>query len=85
MQCILARIYSKPQVQEMLKALRHVTLPNGQAAFSVKRLDAGYEVKHVPSGRIVFIAMIGRRAYLVKHADNLFALTIYSETKSQQN
>lgn len=68
----IRRIYSKPQVQEMLKALRLVMLPNGQAAFSVKRLDAGYEVKHVPSERIVFTAMIGTRAYLVKHADNLF-------------
>ena len=62
----IARIYSKPQVQQMLKALRQANV------FTVERLELGYEVKHTPSGKMVFKAMIGSRDYLVRHADNLF-------------
>ena len=62
----ISRIYSKPQVQQMLKALRQAKV------FTIERLDAGYEVKHTQSGKMVFRAMTGSRAYLVRHADNLF-------------
>ena len=62
----ISRIYSKPQVQQMLKALRQAQV------FTVERLNSGYEVKHTKSGKMVFRAMNGSRAYLVRHADNLF-------------
>jgi hypothetical protein len=64
---MIARIYTKPQVQGMLKALRQA------GVFTIEKTGMGYEVKHTKSDIIVFKAMNGSRAYLVRHADNLFA------------
>jgi len=62
----ISRVYSKPQVQAMLKALRHA------GVFTVERLESGYEVKHTASDKTVYRAMVGSQGYLVRHADNLF-------------
>tara|TARA_S200002703_G_C3645906_1_gene198252 strand:+ start:104 stop:310 length:207 start_codon:yes stop_codon:yes gene_type:complete len=64
---MVSRIYTKPQVQAMLKALRQAQI------FSVEKVRMGYEVKHTKSGLLVFKAINGRNSYLVRHADNLFA------------
>ena len=68
---MISRIYSKPTVQSMLKALRQA------GVFTVERLDSGstsvsYEVRHTNTGKLVFRAMNGTNAYLVRHFDNLF-------------
>ena len=62
----ISRAYSKPQVQQMLKALRQANV------FTVERLNSGYEVKHTATSKTVFKAMVGSQGYLVRHAENLF-------------
>ena len=63
---MVSRVYTKPQVQAMLKALRQAKV------FTVEKVSMGYEVKHIKSDKLVFAAMNGRNTYLVRHADNLF-------------
>ena len=67
---MISRIYSKPTVQAMLRALRKT------GGFTVAKISSGYEVKQqsIPS-RVVFKAMIGRNDYLVRHAEDLFTTT----------
>lgn len=64
---MISRVYTKTQVQAMLKALRPMRI------FSVEKVSMGYEVKLKKSNQLVFKAMHGRNSYLVRHADNLFA------------
>ena len=63
---MIARIYTKPQVQAMLKALRKAKF------FTIEKLKSGYEVRHTKSNKLVFRAMNGNNSYLVRHAENLF-------------
>ena len=63
---MIARIYIKPQVQSMLKAMRKAKV------FTIEKLESGYEVKHTKSNKLVFRAMNGYNSYLVRHAENLF-------------
>jgi hypothetical protein len=65
---MISRIYSKPTVQAMLRALRKT------GGFTVTKISSGYEVKEQSMG-IVFRAMIGRNDYLVRHAEDLFTTT----------
>ena len=60
----ISRIVLKPDVQQMLKALR-------KAGLKVEKLDLGYSVK-TKKGFEVFKAMIGSGAYLVRMTDDLF-------------
>lgn len=64
---MISKIYTKPQVQAMLKALRQAKV------FTIKKVSMGYEVKHTKSDKLVFKAIIGKSSYLVRHAENLFA------------
>lgn len=65
---MIARIYTKPQVQSMLKAMRKVK------GFTIEKLKSGYKVtyKTVDGEKLVFKAMNGHNSYLVRHAENLF-------------
>lgn len=63
---MISRIYTKPQVQAMLKALRQAQV------FTIEKVSMAYEVKHTKSDKLVFKAMNGKNSYLVRHADNLF-------------
>jgi len=64
---MISRIYSKPTVQAMLKALRKA------GVFTVTKISSGYEVKH--GDKLVFRAMNGRNDYLVRHTEDLFTTT----------
>lgn len=69
---MISRVYSKPTVQNMLRALRKT------GGFTVAKISSGYEVKQQSMGipsRVVFKAMIGRNDYLVRHAEDLFTTT----------
>jgi hypothetical protein len=66
---MISRIYSKPTVQAMLRALRKTE------GFTVTKISSGYEVKQLLPSRVVFKAMIGRNDYLVRHAEDLFTTT----------
>ena len=66
---MIARIYTKPQVQSMLKAMRKVK------GFTVEKLKSGYKVTYKTvdgEDKLVFKAMNGHNSYLVRHAENLF-------------
>ena len=58
------RIWTKPQTQQTLKALR-------AHGYKVAKLDAGY-VAHDLQGLEVFKAMQGMNGYLVKFENELF-------------
>lgn len=64
----VSRVYTKPNVQAMLKALR-------TSGATVEKLDAGYVAKD-PNGHEIFKAMNGSRGYLVRHVENLFSLKV---------
>jgi len=60
----ITRVLLKPDVQQMLKALR-------KAGLDVEKVSMGYSVK-TRKGFEVFRAMNGSRAYLCRMAENLF-------------
>jgi hypothetical protein len=64
---MIVRVISKPEVQEMLKALRQAP------GLDVQRIENGYSVTHKPTGTLLFKAMNATNGYLVRMADNLFA------------
>ena len=59
------RIWTKPQTQAALRALR-------AAGFHETKTGNGYIVTN-DTGLTVFRAMTGSRGYLVRHAEGLFA------------
>ena len=61
----ISRILQKPDVQQMLKALR-------KAGLEVDKSDSGYTVKN-KNGVLLFRAMNGRQNYLVRMISDLFA------------
>ena len=61
----ISRLILKPDLQQMLKALR-------KAGLRVEKLSMGYSVK-TNAGFEVLVAMNGSRAYLVRMVHNLFA------------
>ena len=61
----ISRILQKPDVQQMLKALR-------KAGLEVDKSDSGYTVKN-KNGVLLFRAMNGRHSYLVRMVSDLFA------------
>ena len=60
----ISRILQKPDVQQMLKALR-------KAGLEVDKSDSGYTVKN-KNGVLLFRAMNGRNNYLVRMVADLF-------------
>ena len=60
---MIARVIPKRNVQAMIKALR-------AAKLNVVKVDSGYECSL--NGELLFQAMNGRRAYLVRMRSNLF-------------
>lgn len=58
-----SRIWTKPQTQEAIKALRN-------AGLTVDKVGSGYECK--VNNNTVFKAMVGSRGYLVRYDQNLF-------------
>ena len=60
----ITRVLLKPDVQQMLKALR-------KAGLNVEQVSMGYPAT-TKNGTEIFRAMNGRRNYLVRMAHNLF-------------
>lgn len=52
------KLFTKPQLQEVVKGLR-------AAGYTVTKTSNGYEVMF--DGTLIFKAMIGSRAYLVRY------------------
>jgi len=63
---MVVRVISKPEVQEMLKALRQAP------GLDVQKITNGYTVTHKPTGTLLFRASNATNGYLVRMADNLF-------------
>lgn len=61
---MVARVWTKPQTQQAIRALRAAGAP-------VTKLSAGYEIKD-KDGNIVFKAMNGTNGYLIMHHKDLF-------------
>ncbi len=72
----ISRIIRKDELQKMLKALRD------SKVFTIEKRNRGYSVIHAKSGKMVLEAMPGRKAYLVRMADDLFACSNKGETTS---
>lgn len=61
---MVSRIWSKQQTQATIKALR-------AEGYAVDKVSNGYEAKL--DGNLIFKAMIGNSAYLVRYDANLFS------------
>lgn len=61
---MIAKIWTKPQTQEIVKVLRKAGAP-------IEKINGGYQLLG-RDGALLFKAMIGHNGYLVRHHEKLF-------------